>query len=318
MHRDRVRGDGHGARRAGRRGARRAWLQNTRGSRDRRARSASTSRTPTPPTSGCAMPDRRARGPLVLVDDELTTGATAGKLIELLHARARARATWSRAWSTRAAGPGRWRLTAELGVPIDVVALARGAEVAPRGGLERGRAAGAAARAPRRAGPRGLTRLAGAPSTRGRTRGAGGVPTQRDVAADGRAPARGARARLRRAPGLPQLRAAVRPGALMPRRPAAGQICDEPRATRSATGWPSQPRGPSIAGFAYNVHAARRPAIVVHFSEPPTHAAGAARRPGCRRAVAATLAPEITAARRSADRDAAAPAPTTRPTSRCC
>ena len=80
-------------------------------------------------------------GPLVIVDDELSTGATAAKLIALLHRRApRSRYVLACLVDARR-GPGPLEaLAAELEVPIDVVSLGRLGEVElPASGWSSGR-----------------------------------------------------------------------------------------------------------------------------------------------------------------------------------
>ena len=100
-----------------------AWLQNTsrhaglRGP-DQLRRVALARAQPVAARAARDLPD----GPLVIVDDELSTGATAAKLIALLHARApRSRYVLACLVDARR-GPGPLEaLSAELGVPIEVV-----------------------------------------------------------------------------------------------------------------------------------------------------------------------------------------------------
>jgi hypothetical protein len=81
-------------------------------------------------------------GPLILVDDELTTGRTAQATIRELHAvRPRERYVVAALLDLRTAAdrPGFAALAEELGARIDVVSLAAGAADLPADALERGR-----------------------------------------------------------------------------------------------------------------------------------------------------------------------------------
>ncbi|MBB0228738.1 phosphoribosyltransferase family protein, partial [Streptomyces calidiresistens] len=82
-------------------------------------------------------------GPLVLVDDELSTGRTLRNTITALHAR-RPRDLWVAVTLTDLRGPADVaaleKTAAELGTRIEVVALARGTVELPDDVLERGRA----------------------------------------------------------------------------------------------------------------------------------------------------------------------------------
>ncbi|MBB0246526.1 hypothetical protein FNQ90_21025, partial [Streptomyces alkaliphilus] len=82
-------------------------------------------------------------GPMVLVDDELSTGRTLRNTIAVLHAR-RPRDLWVVVTLTDLRGPADVaaleKTAAELGTRIEVVALARGTVELPADVLERGRA----------------------------------------------------------------------------------------------------------------------------------------------------------------------------------
>ena len=243
-----------------------------------------------------ALPADLPDGPLVIVDDELSTGATAAKLIALLHARApRSRYVLACLVDARR-GPGPLEaLSAELGVPIDVVSLGRLGEVSlPTSGWSAGALPERAVAAVEPV-VEDLTFewpcAPGAP--RAGPRGAGGVPRVRGVA--------GAR-RCRRGAlvlgcgehlALPQL-AALAAG------PGDAGVLDDALAGEGAPtrqGYPLRdglafphPEDPSIAGFAYNVRPAARPEIVVHFAEPAHRRAA----DGLLRALAATSITAVT------------------------
>ncbi|GIE78722.1 hypothetical protein Aph02nite_46720 [Actinoplanes philippinensis] len=81
--------------------------------------------------------------PVVLVDDEISTGATVADAIRVLH-RLSPRRHYVVAALLDTAGPARWQaLSAELGADITLVATARARVTLPAGVLDRGRDLGA-------------------------------------------------------------------------------------------------------------------------------------------------------------------------------
>ena len=241
-----------------------------------------------------ALPADLPDGPLVIVDDELSTGATAAKLIALLHARApRSRYVLACLVDARR-GPGPLEaLSAELGVPIDVVSLGRLGEVAlPESGWSAGalpeRAVAAVEPvvedltfewpcAPER---HGLDRAGRAAFREFAASLALDVPEGALVLGCGEHLA------------LPQLAAlAAGPATLV------SSTTRSPAKVSDAPGYPLRdglafphPEDPSIAGYAYNVRPASRPHIVVHFSEPEHRRAA----DGLLRALAATSITAVT------------------------
>ncbi len=225
-------------------------------------------------------------GPLVLVDDELSTGATAGNLIRVLHARQpRERYVVAALLDARPPGPGPLdALAAELGVRIDVAAVA----VAPRtsvpepgwsGGTLPIERADAGPPDPHRPSRSDLT-LPGPPRTEREGLDRAARAAFRRVAEDAAA----ATGPLE--PGalvlgcgehlaLPQLAAlAAGPGTL------TSSTTRSPALVSDAPGYPlvdglafPHPEEPGKPGFAYNVRPASRPHVVVHFAEPAHRAA---------------------------------------------
>ena len=233
------------------------------------------------PVAARAARGRCPDGPLVIVDDELSTGATAAKLIALLHAARAARALRARLPGRRAPRrPGRWRrCAAELGVPIDVVSLR--APGRARSCRQSGWSRGALPERGRRA--RSSRSCADADASSGRARrerhglgprGAGARSGELAAAAAELGPLPHGRARAR-------LRRASRAAAAAPRWPrgpstlvssttrSAGRSATRP-AIRCATGSRSRTRRTrTIAGLRLQRGAgARGRTIVVHFAEP--------------------------------------------------
>jgi len=221
-------------------------------------------------------------GRAVIVDDELTTGKTVAALIRVLHAdRPRPAYTVAALVDARRDGAGPLdALAGELGAEIDVVALERRPAVAERpGGWSGGALAGPG---PRRAGPpvREVALAAGEPPERE------GLDPAARAALRERA-GRAARACAPLAPGalvlgcgehlaFAQLAAAADgPGTLVSSttRSPALVARGEGYPLRDGLAFPN-PEAAGVAGYAYNVLAAERPAIVVHFAEPAHREAG--------------------------------------------
>ncbi len=247
-------------------------------------------------------------GTLVLVDDELTTGATACNLIELLHAHSpRERYVVAALLDGRGKGTGKGpdspikQTAKKLGVKIDVVALRkRGAEVRTEAGWSGGTL------------PTPQTGLPRAEEVREVWLGYEGVLQHQG---------QDAQARLALADAAMDAAAEIGPlprGALVlgtgehlafAQRAAVFVSALTSSTTRSPVlvseleGYPirdglafANPDGVDIAGFAYNVHAARRPAIVVHFQDAAHRERGQAlldalAHAGAREVTAVTLAP---------------------------
>ncbi len=248
-------------------------------------------------------------GTLVLVDDELTTGATACNLIELLHTHSpRERYVVAALLDGRGkSGGGKGpespikQTAKKLGVKIDVVALRkRGAEVRTEAGWSGGTL------------PEQQHGLHRAENIRevwlgydGKLQHEGQDAEARQALADAAMDAAAEIGPLPR--GALVLgtgehlafaqRAAVYVSALTSsttRSPVlVSELEDYP--IRDGLAFPN-PDGTGIAGFAYNVHAARRPAIVVHFQDAAHRERGQAfldalAAAGAREVTAVTLAP---------------------------
>jgi hypothetical protein len=217
-----------------------------------------------------ALPDDLPDGPLVIVDDELSTGATAAKLIALLHRRCpRSRYVLACLVDARR-GPGPLEaLSAELDVPIDVVSLGRLGDVSlPASGWSAGAL-------PERA------VAAVEPDVEDLAFEWPCAPERHGLDRPGRAAFREFAASLgsELAPGalvlgcgehlaLPQLAAlAAGPGTLVSSttRSPAKVLDEEGYPLRDGLAFP-HPEDPSIPGYAYNV--GERPHVVVHFAEP--------------------------------------------------
>jgi len=212
------------------------------------------------------LPDDLPDGPLVIVDDELSTGATAAKLIALLHRRApRPRYVLACLVDARR-GPGPLEaLSAELEVPIEVVSLARlgAVELPPAGWAE---------------GALPQPTAGGSATVRDITAEWPCAPERHGLDRSGRAAFRefaatlGVEGALVLGCGehlaLPQLAAlASGPDTLV------SSTTRSPAKVWDAPGYPLRhglafphPEDPSIPGFAYNVGS--RPHVVVHFAEP--------------------------------------------------
>ena len=218
-----------------------------------------------------ALPDDLPDGPLVIVDDELSTGSTAAKLIALLHRRSpRSRYVLACLVDARR-GPGPLEaLSEELGVPIDVVSLGRLGDVSlPASGWSAGALPERAVAAVEPVVEDLTFERPCAPERHGLDR-AGRAAFREFAASLGfRAAAGGARAGLRGAPGAAAARGAGgRAGdARVLDDALAGEGARSRRAIRCGHGLAfPHPEDPSIGGFAYNV--GERPEIVVHFAEP--------------------------------------------------
>lgn len=240
-------------------------------------------------------------GLVVLVDDEFSTGATAARLIEQLHGVSpRARYVLAALVDSRPEGPGPLEELAErLGVVVDVVALERRPPgVYPPAGWSGG-ALPVAATGPV---PDGAAELhVEVPSS--------APPQHAGQDRDGRR--EHVATALRAAEAVGSLgadalvlgtgehlaiaqRAAATAGALV------SSTTRSPVLVTATDGYPiaaglafDNPDGPGIAGFAYNVRAAERSAVVVHFPDPAHRDRGGAlldalRRDGARRIVTVT------------------------------
>ena len=226
--------------------------------------------------------ERWPAGPLVIVDDELTTGATAARLVAVLHERRpRAHYVVAALVDGRPAGEGGplKRCARRLGARIDVVCLRRRPAQAALGA---GWSAGA------------LPAAADGPLPAARTRelraGFGGALQHAGQSRD-----------ARRSLALAAANTAAEIGPLAPGSLVLGtgehlafaQRCaQEAGALTSSTtrspvlvaagpGYPIRdglafpnPDAEGLAGFAYNVHAGERPAIVVHFQDGDHRARG--------------------------------------------
>ena len=217
-------------------------------------------------------------GPLVLVDDELSTGATAGNLIRVLHARQpRSRYVVAALLDARPAGPGPLdALADELGVRIDVAAVAVAPRTAvPEAGWSGGVLPNASMTGTGEHAVRDLT-LPGPPRTEreGLDRASRRVATQAAVATGPLEPGTlvlGCGEHL----ALPQLAAlAAGPDTL------TSSTTRSPALVSGRPGYPladglafPHPEEPARPGFAYNVNPIARPHVVVHFAEPAHRAA---------------------------------------------
>jgi hypothetical protein len=209
------------------------------------------------------LPPDLPDGPLVIVDDELSTGATAAKLIALLHRRApRSRYVVACLIDARR-GPGPLE---ELEVPVDVVSLGRLGDVAlPASGWSAGALPSASA--------------GGEPVVRDVVVDRPCAPERHGLDRDGRAAFRELARSLAISEGalvlgvgehlaLPQLAALTSgPSTLV------SSTTRSPAKVWDAPGYPlrhglafAHPEDPAIPGYAYNVGV--RPEIVVHFAEP--------------------------------------------------
>jgi hypothetical protein len=252
-----------------------------------------------------------APGPLIIVDDELSTGATAARLIALLHA-ARQRERYVLAClvdARREPGPLA-ALASELGVPIEVVSLARfGEREFPAAGWSGG--ALPVAHEP----GAGAHSAGGSPPLGGRGRGGLSV-RDLSVAVPARAERHGLNRDGRRALREAAAEAAALTGELPPGSLVLG--CGEhlalpqlaalaagpetlvssttrsPALVADAPGYPlthglafAHPEAPALPGYAYNVRPHERPRIVIHFAEPAHRAAA--------EPLLAALGPHVTA-----------------------
>ncbi|MBJ7469907.1 MAG: phosphoribosyltransferase domain-containing protein, partial [Solirubrobacteraceae bacterium] len=247
-------------------------------------------------------------GTMVLVDDELTTGATACNLIELLHEHSpRERYVVAALLDGRGKGAGKGpespikQTAKKLGVKIDVVALRkRGAEVRTEAGWSGGELP---------VQQHGLRRTDEVREVwlgfEGVLQHQGQDAAARQALADA---AMDAAAEIGPMPrGTLVLgtgehlafaqRAAVYVSALTSSTTRSPVLVSdlEGYPIRDGLAFPN-PDGADIAGFAYNVHAARRPAIVVHFQDAAHRERGQAlldalAAAGARDLTAVTLAP---------------------------
>lgn len=223
---------------------------------------------------GIADDERWPPGPLVVVDDELTTGATAARLVAVLHARRpRARYVVAVLVDGRPDGDGPLeRCARELDARIDVVCLQR-----------RGRQAALPAGWSGGALPRALAgALPPAPARELRVRYGGPLQHHGQRREARRRLADAARATAAELGPLP-------PGSLVlgtgEHLGFAQRCAEHARALTSSTtrspvlvaraaGYPirdglafASSDADGLTGFAYNVRAATRPAIVVHFQD---------------------------------------------------
>ncbi len=245
-------------------------------------------------------------GTLVLVDDELTTGSTACNLIEVLHAehprdRYVIAALLDGRGELAAAGGPIEATAARLGVTIDVVALAtRDAEDRTEAGWSGGRLPAQRLVAPNTATVRDVViGFEGALQHEGQDRTARLELAGASVCgAAGVGPLPGGALVLGTGEHLAfAQRSAVLAGALTSsstRSPVlVSDLPDYP--IRDGLAFPN-PDDLEVPGFAYNVHADRRPAIVVHFQDAAHRQRGQAfldmlGAAGARELVAVTLAP---------------------------
>ena len=224
------------------------------------------------------LPDDLPDGPLVLVDDELSTGATCANLIRVLHAR-QPRLAYVVACLVDArpdaAGPLD-ALARELEVAIDVVGLVRRPPVeAPAPGWSGG--ALPTRRVPEQEVPGTFCSREVAGPPRAERDG-----LDREARAAFRAAARGAADAVGPLPpgtlvlgcgehlALPQLAALANGPATL-----TSSTTRSPALVTDIAGYPLQdglafahPEAPGLPGYAYNVRAAQRPHVVVHLAEP--------------------------------------------------
>lgn len=210
-------------------------------------------------------------GTLVLADDELSTGATAARLIEQLHAvQPRERYVLAALVDSRPPGEGPLDHTAAaLGTTIDVVALERRAAEPERSA---GWSGGELPRPVRTVVPANVREVelpfGGPRQHRGQDR-----EQRRAFAA---AAAASPVAQL--APGALVLGTGEHLAAAQHHAAAAGALTSSttrsPVLVATGDGYPirdglrfANPDGHGIKGFAYNVRAAERPAVVVHFAD---------------------------------------------------
>lgn len=218
------------------------------------------------------LPDGLPDGPLVIVDDELSTGATAAKLVAILHRLAPRKRYVIACLVDARRGPGPLdALSEELGVPIEVVSLERIGEVElPAAGWSEGRLP-----------EPGVASVE--PVVRERTADWPCPHERHGLDREGRRAFRELAASLAEPLpegalvlgcgehlALPQLAAlASGPETLV------SSTTRSPALVRAAAGYPladglsfPHPEAPDLPGYAYNVHARTRPRVVVHFSEP--------------------------------------------------
>lgn len=248
-------------------------------------------------------------GTLVLVDDELTTGATACNLIELLHEHSpRERYVVAALLDGRGSAARRKnadtpiRRTAEkLGVQIDVVALReRGEEVKTEAGWSGGALPVQQHGLPRADGVREIwLGFDGALQHQGQDAAAREAlaDAAMDAAAEVGPLPRGALVLGTGEHLAFAQRTAVYVSALTSSSTRSPVLVSdlEGYPIRDGLAFPN-PDGAGIDGFAYNVHAARRPAIVVHFQDAAHRERGQAfldalAASGARDLTAVTLAP---------------------------